>query len=234
MGFWDIFYPKRCVICDRVLKMKETEICAQCKDLPLLIGEDFCMKCGKSVPQEQEYCEDCQSKKTTFLCGRSVFSYNRDLRRSIARFKYHGRQEYASYYGRMMYQVHKEWLQQVQPDMLLPVPVHKKRLQQRGYNQAELLAKELGRYANLPVVADLLIRQENTLPQKELSAQERLSNLQGAFVAKEAELYTNVNCVIIVDDIYTTGSTIEACSQVMRKIGVQNIYFLCLCSGQAE
>ena len=62
----------------------------------------------------------------------------------------------------------------------------------------------------------------------------RFQNLQGAFAVKEAELYTNINCVIIIDDIYTTGSTIEACSQVMRKIGVQNIYFLCLCSGQAE
>ena len=120
------------------------------------------------------------------------------------------------------------------PDMLLPVPVHKKRLQQRGYNQAELIAKELGVHAKIPVVTDWLCRQENTLPQKELSAQERFQNLQGAFAVKEAELYTNINCVIIIDDIYTTGSTIEACSQVMRKIGVQNIYFLCLCSGQAE
>ena len=227
MGIWDIFYPRRCVICDRILRMKEQEICRQCKGLPLLIGENFCMKCGKRVPEGQEYCEDCQSKKTTFLCGRSVFSYNRDLRRSIARFKYHGRQEYASYYGRMMYKVHKEWIQKIQPDMLLPVPVHKKRLQQRGYNQAELIAR-------IPVVTDWLCRQENTLPQKELSAQERFQNLQGAFAVKEAELYTNINCVIIIDDIYTTGSTIEACSQVMRKIGVQNIYFLCLCSGQAE
>ena len=234
MGIWDIFYPRRCVICDRILRMKEQEICSQCKGLPLLIGENFCMKCGKRVPEGQEYCEDCQSKKTTFLCGRSVFSHNRDLRRSIARFKYHGRQEYASYYGRMMYKVHKEWIQKIQPDMLLPVPVHKKRLQQRGYNQAELIAKELGVHARIPVVTDWLCRQENTLPQKELSAQERFQNLQGAFAVKEAELYTNINCVIIIDDIYTTGSTIEACSQVMRKIGVQNIYFLCLCSGQAE
>ena len=195
MGIWDIFYPRRCVICDRILRMKEQEICSQCKGLPLLIGENFCMKCGKRVPEGQEY---------------------------------------ASYYGRMMYKVHKEWIQKIQPDMLLPVPVHKKRLQQRGYNQAELIAKELGVHAKIPVVTDWLCRQENTLPQKELSAQERFQNLQGAFAVKEAELYTNINCVIIIDDIYTTGSTIEACSQVMRKIGVQNIYFLCLCSGQAE
>ena len=127
-----------------------------------------------------------------------------------------------------------KWDEMIQPDMLLPVPVHKKRLQQRGYNQAELIAKELGVHARIPVVTDWLCRQENTLPQKELSAQERFQNLQGAFAVKEAELYTNINCVIIIDDIYTTGSTIEACSQVMRKIGVQNIYFLCLCSGQAE
>lgn len=234
MGFWDIFYPKRCVICDRILKMKEEEICNSCKELPVLIGEDFCMKCGKRVQEGEEFCEDCQTKRTTFLCGRSVFLYNRDLRRSISRFKYHGRQEYASYYGRMMYEVHKEWLQMIQPDLLLPVPVHKKRMRQRGYNQAELIAKVLGAYAKIPVVTDLLYRQENTLPQKELSAQERFWNLQDAFAAAHAELYRNVNCVIIIDDIYTTGSTIEACSQVMRKIGVQKIYFLCLCSGQAE
>lgn len=234
MGIWDILYPGRCVICDRVLKMKEEAICVHCKEIPLLIGDHFCMKCGKRVDEEREFCQDCQTKKTTFLCGRSVFSYNRDMRRSISRFKYHGRQEYASYYGKMMYEAHKEWMQMIQPDMLLPVPIHKKRMRKRGYNQAELIAKELGKYAQIPVVTDWLYRKENTLPQKDLSAQERFQNLRSAFAITQAELYRNVNCVIIIDDIYTTGSTIEACSQVMRKIGVQNIYFLCLCSGQAE
>lgn len=234
MGVLDIFYPRRCVMCDRVLALRQKDICSKCIEIPEHIGEDFCMKCGKPVDAGEEYCCDCKNKVTSFQCGRSTFLYNRDMRKSITRFKYHGRQEYASYYAKNMYEQHREWIEKINPDALIPVPIHKERYRIRGYNQAELLAVELGTLANLPIISDYLVRVENTLPQKELSAVERLQNLQTAFKIQHMELYTKVKCVIIIDDIYTTGSTLEACSQVMKEVGVTKVYFLCLCSGQVN
>lgn len=234
MGVLDILYPGRCVMCDRVLRIRQRGICHRCVNIPEHIGEDFCMKCGKPVQEGTEYCQDCENKITSFEYGRSTFMYNRDMRKSITRFKYHGRQEYAAYYAQNMYEQHREWIESLPLDAIIPVPIHEKRYRHRGYNQAQLLAMELGKLTQLPVISDYLIRVENTLPQKELSALERVQNLRKAFKIQQSELYTNIKCVIIIDDIYTTGSTLEVCAQVMREAGVEKVYFLCLCSGQVS
>jgi ComF family protein len=121
----------------------------------------------------------------------------------------------------------------VKPDVLVPVPVHQNRLKKRGYNQAALLARELGRLTNIPVAEHLLIRKKDTLPQKELSERERKQNLQDAFALGERqELNLLQECVIIIDDIYTTGATLEECSRVLKQVGIQRIYFLCVCIGK--
>lgn len=233
-GVLDIFYPKRCVICDQVLASREEYLCKHCISLPRFIGEDYCMKCGKPVKNEEEYCMDCKDKKTTYLYGRSTFVYDHFMRTSVSRFKYHGRQEYAKYYAHEMYQRFGAWMKAVKADALIPVPIHRERFRQRGFNQAESIAKELSRLSKIPVLSGFLMRIKNTLPQKELSEKERFQNLQQAFqvASCKEKLYKEMKCVIIIDDIYTTGSTIEACSQILRKWGIEKIYFLCVCIGQ--
>lgn len=191
------------------------------------------MKCGKAVKAEEEYCFDCKEKETTFLCGRSVFLYDNNMKRSISRFKYQGRQEYAEYYIQEMHRIMGEWIRQLQPDALMPVPIHKERFRVRGFNQSELLAKGLGELCDVPVITDFLIRTKNTLPQKELSDKERMQNLWQAFETTDIneKLYKMPKCVIIIDDIYTTGSTLEACSRMLKQKGIERTYFLCVCIG---
>lgn len=192
------------------------------------------MKCGKPVEEEEEYCLDCQGKDTSFLYGRALFRYNQPMRGSMARFKYHGRQEYAPFYAKELYKQFGKWLIQLAPDALIPVPIHDKRRRKRGYNQAELVAEELGKLCRIEVIKDYLVRSKNTKPQKGLSDRERIANLQAAFSVGSVaqELYNKLKCVIIIDDIYTTGSTVEACSRVLREQGVERVYFLCICIGQ--
>ena len=230
----DIFYPKRCAFCDRVLPVGEKFLCSECSGLTPEVGEHYCMKCGKPVEEDEEYCIDCTNKETTFQYGRSVFVYNGLVKDSISRFKYHGRQEYAAFYAHAMYRQFGTWIARIAPDALIPVPIHKERRQRRGYNQAELVALELGRLCKVPVAADYLVRIKNTQPQKELSGKERLANLSQAFSVRtmSQELYKNLECVIIVDDIYTTGSTVETCAQILREQGVGRIYFLCIGIGK--
>ena len=224
----DLIFPSRCAVCDTVLGWDEQEICGECKQKIKYLEQPTCFKCGKPVKAEEEYCYDCREKEHFFLQGAAVFSYEY-IRLSLYRFKYFGRQEYAKFYGRQMAcrmeKKRKIW----KPDALIPVPLHKKKKRQRGYNQAELVAKELSRYWGVPVITNLVVRSKNTRPMKEIVGTDRQNNLKKAF-----KLGTNdvkLNTIIIIDDIYTTGSTIDAVSKVCLEAGIPQIYFLTVSIG---
>lgn len=156
------------------------------------------------------------------------------MQESVARFKYGGRQEYGKFFGRLLWEQQGEWIRRIAPDLLVPVPLHRSRYRKRGYNQAQILARQLSVHAGVPVADDLLVRTRNTLPQKELTWQEREQNLQHAFQMNIPirRLYEKIKCVILIDDIYTTGSTVEMCSRVLHEAGIDHIYVLCLCIGR--
>lgn len=177
---------------------------------------------------------DCMDKKTSYNCGRAVFVYNKYMKDSVSKFKYSGMTGYAAFYARKAFEIYGGWIRSISPDVLIPVPVHEKRKLERGYNQSEIIARQLAGLTGIPVINNLLIRSRATVPQKELSVADRKNNLRGAFeIVKESrELYQSVKCVIIIDDIYTTGSTIEECSYVLKHIQIENIYFLCTCIGK--
>jgi hypothetical protein len=112
----------------------------------------------------------------------------------------------------------------------MPVPLHKKRRRARGYNQAELIAEGLGRAFEIPVDAASLIRKKNTVPQKELDRQGRMQNMKNAFML--ADSFLPVRTILLVDDIYTTGSTLDAAAFALKQRGVQKVYFLTISIGQ--
>lgn len=230
-----VIYPERCVVCGRVLPAGEdNSICQGCTSKAELVKSPFCMKCGKPLLGDGEFCMDCMKKETSFICGRAVFVYNKYIKKSIQEFKYHGRVEYAEFYARKMSEVYGDWIKSISPDALIPVPIHINRQLKRGYNQSVIIADILGKLTGIQVIHNLLVRSKDTIPQKELSDSERKDNLHGAFdIVKESlELYQNVKCVIIIDDIYTTGSTIEECSYALGYAHIENIYFLCTCIGK--
>lgn len=115
------------------------------------------------------------------------------------------------------------------PDVIIPVPIHKSRLKARGYNQAELIADSLGKYMGIPVDRRLLVRDKKTVPMKELEGVQRLKNIENAF--NICESIVEYNTVLVVDDIYTTGATVDACAAVLRSHGVSKVYCACLCIG---
>ena len=148
---------------------------------------------------------------------------------SIAGFKYHGRQAYGDFYVQSILLRHGTWIRSHAIDCITAVPLNYLKLQKRGYNQAGILAKRLGRALNIPVDLQLLVRNRYTKPQKELSPRERMENLKKAFEpGKNAGQYRTV---LIVDDIYTTGSTMEICSSILKSRGTQRVYILSLCIG---
>lgn len=226
-------WPEVCPFCERVYK---EGICPKCKiELrKLQIKEPKCMKCGKPVKnQEQEYCYDCAHNVHTYDRGFSVWLHKSLIRQSVYQFKYHNRRCYGSYYADAMADLYKEIIQNMQikhPDVIIPIPLHKKRRKIRGYNQAEIIADHLGNLIRIPVKKQWLLRKKYTDPQKILNRKERKKNLEQAFGVSET--FRPVRTVLLIDDIYTTGSTIDSSAKCLKAEGVQRVYFLTISIGQ--
>ena len=226
----DLLYPRRCPVCDRAVRPFGSLVCETCENKPVYIKEPCCMKCGKELDNDEiEYCGDCMRHRHLFDRGRAVFSY-KSISDSIYRFKYKGRREYGAYYAECMVERLGEWIIQRRPDALIPVPVHASKRHIRGYNQAEVLAKELGSILHIPIETNLIKRVRKTSPMKDLSVSERQNNLKKAFKISRDDV--KLSTVIIVDDIYTTGSTLDAMSYELRGAGVKHIYFVALAIGK--
>ena len=223
-----LLFPARCPVCDEIVIPYGEKICLECMGKLKLLTPPWCMKCGKKLKQEGELCEDCKRTVHSFDRGRSLYEYS-SLTLSLYRMKYGGRQEYAEYYGEEMGRYLGSFIRQMKPEGIVPIPLHRRRLAKRGYNQAALLANALGDYLDIPVYDKLLVRVKNTKPLKLQNSSERQNNLKKAFIIAENDV--KLKTILVVDDIYTTGSTIDEAARVFRENGVENVYFVTLACG---
>lgn len=224
-------YPPVCALCGDLLGKNERYICAVCEVSLPHVTEPACFKCGKEISDnETELCEDCSRYTRSFVRGFPAMNYDEVFQESIAAFKYHGKRDYGKYFAYEIARSRGKDIAGVNPDVLVPVPLHKKKLRKRGYNQAEIIAGELGRRLDIPVDDKILIRAVNTLPQKRLNGIERENNLKNAFQSEEKRV--KYNKIMLVDDIYTTGTTVEACTKILHDIGVKDIYYTSICIGR--
>lgn len=225
----NLLFPKRCAICDEVICGDEV-ICPNCVGKIKPITGDTCRKCGKALKDKDRlYCCSCEGHVHLYDRGYSVFEY-RDIAESLYRFKYKGRAEYATFYAMCASRSFGRLLKELDADALIPVPIHKKRKNQRGYNQASIFAKELSKHIGVPVIDNYVMRQKNTIALKKLSANERKRNLKNAFIISTNGV--KLKTIIIIDDIYTTGATIDGIAEKCREAGVEKIYFLTVAVGQ--
>lgn len=227
----NLIYPPTCALCGDLLSKEERYICAACDTFLPRVTEPACFKCGKEISDyETELCEDCLRHERSFARGFPAMNYDEAFRESIATFKYHGKKDYGKYFAYEIARSRGRDIAEAGPEVLIPVPLHKKKLRKRGYNQAEVIARELGRRLDIPVDDKILIRTVNTLPQKRLNNIERENNLKKAFHSQENRV--KYNKIMLVDDIYTTGATVEACTKVLHDIGVKDIYYTSICIGR--
>lgn len=230
MKLLNILYPKRCALCDRVITNREYPVCLKCRKEIQPIEEPRCMHCSKPLRSDGvEFCLDCKRHKFSYDCGFAAFLYSGKMKDSLMRFKYGGRQEYRRFYGEMLNLFAAEKVKRWAPEVLIPVPVHPGKLRKRGYNQAEVLALELGKLWNIPVDSQYMKRIKKTKAQKNLDDKERRKNLRQAFAVAGDEDYRRV---LIVDDIYTTGSTVDALAKLLKEKGVEEVWFVTVCIGK--
>ena len=225
-----LLYPPRCPVCDNVVPIWEEGICKECLNKVRYVVPPFCLKCGKHLENsDEEYCEDCKGRSHAFVAGRALYEY-KSVAKAIYRFKYGARCEYSEVFGEEMAYYLGQFLRDRKVEALLPVPMYRKKEKRRGYNQSALLARVIGKHAKIPVYEDFIVRIRDTRPQKLLNPEERLNNLKKAFILKENGVKLKV--VVIIDDIYTTGSTIDEMAKVLISGGVQQVYFLTLAIGE--
>ena len=230
----DIFWPRICPFCGKV---NEEGVCNSCRKNvdKLRIQEPRCMKCGKPVRyEEQEFCHDCLTMEHVYDRGLSVWLHKPPVNHAIYQLKYHNQRYFAKYFAQEICEKYEEEIRRWRPQALIPVPLHKKRRRRRGYNQAELLADEIGKILEVPVIPNLVNRVHYTGYQKKLDPRGRKKNLEHAFAPNEKFIHfpKDFRRVIIIDDIYTTGNTVDQVAKILKLLGIQKVYFLTISIGQ--
>lgn len=232
-SFITLLYPNRCPVCSQI-PPPHSLICPACYTSIHFVKQPFCYSCGKPLAsKEQEYCYDCLRHPKSFTRGYSLAIYDSVTKPSLMAIKYKNKSCYLQFYAQETLKAYGKLFCRLAPDAILPVPIHPKRLKKRGYNQASLFAHNIGKSLQIPVYDSLLVRTINTLPQKNLTPEQRLLNLQKAF-----SLYPGYELsllpfqrVLLVDDIYTTGSTMEALTRLLKNHGVKEVYIFSICIG---
>lgn len=195
------------------------------------IKQPICYRCGKQIDDDiKEFCYDCQQKKFFFTRGVAAFAYTNEMKNSMYMFKYNNRREYAEFYAKSIVREFGNIIDTWNADALVPVPLFKGKERKRGYNQAKVLADSLSNLLNIPVDGKILERTVNTSPQKALNDKERKNNLKNAFQIRKNGL--EYSKIVLVDDIYTTGTTIDECARVLLQAGISQVYFITACIGK--
>lgn len=235
----DQIYPRRCPLCDRVLPIlpekQRQRVCPDCLPKLSYVRQPYCMRCGKPLRQETaEYCGDCAVKRQPFHSGRSVFLYRGAMKEAMYRFKYSGRREYARFFAEEALFLRRKWILSAGFRCIVPIPLYAGKKRKRGYNQAEDFAAALGKASGIPVRTDLIRRTRNTVPMKGLSGAERQANIRGAFSRGPGVLEGSPEGIriLLVDDIYTTGSTIRAAARLLQQEFHAEVRFLAICIGK--
>ncbi len=215
----DWVFPPRCMVCNRV----DTWLCDGCADqLPWITGPT-CARCGLPIRQGI-LCTRCATTPPRLEGIHSALWFQDPLRQAIHRLKYRHGWKMAQPLGKLMARYWQNTALAV--DLIVPVPLYPTRLLQRGYNQAALLAGEVGRQMGLPIDESALRRVRKTATQMRLKAAERQQNVQGAFHCPNGQVWERR--ILLVDDVCTTGATLEACADALRAAGAHSVRALTL------
>ena len=218
LGF--LFFPRRCIFCDEPVE-PDWPACATCeKNLPWITGE-ICPHCGFGL----EHCT-CQGAFSPLDGNRSVFYYTGRGERGIVQFKFHGRRDAAPYLAHLLTSCVKERYGDISFEGVASVPMFPSKEQERGYNQSDLLARYLSQELDLPYDRDLLRKVRDYPAQHNLSARERRGNVKHAF--QLAHPVPEGSVWLLVDDVFTTGSTLGECARLLKGAGASQVYSVTL------
>lgn len=227
-----VIFPSGCRICDALLTdSRRVPICGDCLSSFERVPSVICEVCGRPLPglsQEQaqlRLCPACQDKTYAFECARSFAIYTGALVHAILLLKFEQIEPLGVWFaGRLAELVQSEPVR-FAADVVVPVPLHRQRERERGYNQAALISKPLAKRLRLPHKAVLLMRTRARPDKHVLSLEERWASVRGAFATCPGSQVDNLR-VLLVDDVLTTGATLDACARALREAGASSVLAL--------
>lgn len=192
-----------------------------------------CEKCGRfqAVKEEEKICQDCRNSDALYCIARGVAPYEGPVRDALHDFKFCGRRDLAYSFAELMASLAVSLFPVSSFAAVIPVPLHEVRYRERGFNQASLLAGVVSRILKIPMAEEGLVRIRETPSQTSLTGEQRQANLKGAFEVGTQSMMFKGKTVLLVDDVYTTGATVQECSRVLMDFGVREIYVVTLASG---
>jgi ComF family protein len=233
----DWLYPPRCRACAGRIHGRDAEyFCAGCWAQIQLVSHPLCKICGRPYPDASggdHTCGVCLERTPRFAAARAWACYPREeqaahpLRQVVQKYKYGRKVSLGKPLGRLMALGCEEFLGECRADLIVPVPLHAKRLRWRGFNQSLLLARQVSRAYGLPVDPFVLQRRKETAAQTQLPEDDRRRNVRGAF-ALHPDKSVKDRTILLIDDVYTSGATVNECSRTLKRAGAKEVYVLTL------
>jgi competence protein ComFC len=230
-----VFFPAGCRLCERVLlRASAVPICEECLGSFPALGGALCERCGQPLASwslgggSEEgsaagvVCPECQMRTCDFDRARSYALYQGALVQAIMLLKFERIEPLGHWFADRLIEVAKRNRVDVDVDIVVPVPLHRQRERERGYNQADLIAKPLARKLGLPYRSVLLTRIKPRPDKHILTLEERWDSVRGAFATRPGSKVDNLR-VLLVDDVMTTGATLDACAKALRGAGAKSV-----------
>ena len=231
----ELLFPSTiyCISCKSLIdKSRPYALCDSCMRMFHWANGRTCEKCGKLLQEDypHDICADCREAGHCFDKGYACVEYGIYERDMLLSFKYGGK----TFIGEKIAQMMADRLESehLEADVMIPVPMNRKKQKKRGFNQAEIIASRLAKKLSLPYSAGLLKRTGNTAAMSKLTPEERRMNIENAFKVPEMAIgHIAGKRILLVDDIYTTGSTMDACSRALKEAGASEVRFVAFASG---
>lgn len=223
--FVDILYPHRCPSCKTIVD-SDSVFCLDCWKKLQFITKPTCQFCGMPIQfnvSNDIICAKCLSKKPYYDKAISCFVYNKTISKAIFEFKFYQKTFLSNFFAKFMVNSIQCILNEI--DYIVPVPISLKRLRWRGFNQALLLARSIGKLTNKEVIPDLIFKTRHTQAQVKLKNKERIRNLDSAFDINQKYINKIIDKnILIIDDVITTGTTINECSKIIKTTSINKIF----------
>jgi ComF family protein len=233
----DWLYPPRCRACAKTFSGRDAQyFCAPCWAKIQLVRHPMCNACGQPFPDasgEDHTCGLCLERPPHFVRAWAWARYPHEepeehpLRQAVQKFKYGRKISLGRPLGRLMARGCSDFLRECPAEIIIPVPLHPKRLRWRGFNQAVLLGRQLARAYGIPMDPFTLRRIKATPPQTQLNEAERRRNVRGVFALAEGRSVEGKS-VLLVDDVYTSGATVNECSRTLMRAGAEEVFVVTL------
>lgn len=226
-----LLYPPVCIFCGTEPTLPDSDICETCANNIIPVENPVCHYCGFPIPalnsSHENLCGRCLRNRPAFDKARFSVFYTRVMRRGILEFKFHNSLFLGEALSKFLTITFYEHFAGEDLDAIIPIPVHDKRLIRRGYNQAAVLARKLGKNVGLPVLSTTLVKTVNTIPQTQLKRKQRIENVKGSFAVNNP-LKIRDKKLLLLDDVFTTGSTISEASLTLKRHGANLVDALVL------